>query len=199
MIDVKLYDILWETKGAGPSPFDNRRTEIYFAGCDKALSGNPCENCFNPSLWNRSSSIPRNVDEIVKLLNDSNVPKYVTIVGGEPTDQMDALLDLAKQLSENDYHVMLFTWHSVEWLKKNMKGQEKLFDIVVTGPYDPKYHMYNEQNDNGINNVIGSFNQQLFLPKSNTIIKNLNIVEKLILNKDNVLEVVLNVSGASYV
>ena len=167
MATVKLFDVLWRTKNAGASPDDNRRTELYFAGCQKALSGNPCKNCFNPALWDSKSNIPQDVIKIVDALDRHNIPKYITLVGGEPTDQKEGLIALVDELYKRGYETILFTWHDPFWVRVNI-GIETLKKIayVVCGPYDETQRIYDTTKDDGIHNVIGSGNQIILRYKS---------------------------------
>lgn len=160
MATIKLHDILWQTKNGGASPNDNRRTELYFAGCQKALSGNPCKNCFNPKLWDSKFHIPHDVREIVDVLDMHNIPKYITIVGGEPTDQIDGLKELIPLLKQKEYETILFSWHDPEWIIQKL-GYEILKNLsyVVCGPYEEEHRIYDTSKDDGIHNVIGSDNQ----------------------------------------
>lgn len=190
MSSVKLYDILWRVKNAGPSPDDNRRTELYFAGCQKALSGDPCKNCFNPSLWDGSKNIPLNPVEIVDQLDRQNIPKYITIVGGEPTDQLEGLVELISILKKRGYHIMLFTWHKFKWIKE-MFGRVNLknIDILVTEVYVEEQRIYNTDLDDGVHNVIGSGNQRIIteLDKRWPNIIKADRVESMTLTIDNKL------------
>ena len=88
MAVIKLHDILWQTKNGGASPDDNRRTELYFAGCRKALSGNPCKNCFNPETWNFNYGSPFTVhteDEVLAYMEPDYI-KGITLLGGDPVE-----------------------------------------------------------------------------------------------------------------
>ena len=160
MATIKLHDILWRTKNGGASPDDNRRTELYFAGCRKALSGNPCKNCFNPALWDNKNHIPHESKEIADALDAHKIPKYITIVGGEPTDQPEGLQELIDLLWERHYEIILFTWHDVEYLLRNFgMGLFNKIAYAVCGPYDEAYRIYDTSKDDGVHNVIGSANQ----------------------------------------
>ena len=163
MAQIKLHDILWQTKNAGASPDDNRRTELYFAGCQKALSGHPCKNCFNPALWDNSKHIPHDVEEIVDMLDMHNIPKYITIVGGEPTDQLEGLKELIPLLKKRDYETIMFTWRDPVWVADQL-GQDILADLayVICGPYEEEHRIYDTAKDDGIHNAIGSDNQVIF-------------------------------------
>jgi len=160
MTTVKLHDILWRTKNAGASPDDNRRTELYFAGCQKALSGNPCKDCFNPALWDNKNHIPHNVSEIVDALDLHKIPKHITIVGGEPTDQKEGLIELIDLLYKRGYETIMFTWRSPFWIRVNI-GVSTLKKLAYTicGPYEEEHRIYDTSRDDGIHNAIGSDNQ----------------------------------------
>lgn len=187
---IRLFDVLWEVKNAGPSPVDNRRTELYFGGCKRAMEGNACPDCFNPLLWNGDVCRPRTPESVVQSLNANHIPKYVTIVGGEPTDQLEGLKELGRILKEHGYHIMLFSWRSVEWMKENLGADIINFDIIVTDPYVKSERIYSTEIDDGIHNVIGSGNQRIFLPIKD-IFYYARDVKELILHPNNELEVVL--------
>lgn len=89
MSAVKLYDIRWVSHTAGPSPVTtkfgpNARVELFFMGCKKAINGNPCNGCFNPTLWQTIKG-SRELDpvEMVAHIEKFAPQKYITIVGGE--------------------------------------------------------------------------------------------------------------------
>lgn len=190
-ITIRLYDILWRVKNAGPSPDNNKRTELYFGGCNKALSGHPCKDCFNPTLWDYSTCYPKWPEEIADVLDNSKIPKYVTIVGGEPTDQLGGLFELGRILHERGYHLMLFSWRSIEWFKDNLLDEElKWFNIIVTDPYDCTQRIYNTNRDDGVHNVIGSANQRIWLTAIDKWFK-AGDVRLMTVGKNNKTEVVL--------
>lgn len=190
---VRLYDILWQVKNAGPSPDNNRRTELYFAGCKKALNGNPCKNCFNPTLWDSSKCYPLSPVNIVDNLDRQKIPKYVTIVGGEPTDQIEGLVDLITILHNRGYHIMLFTWRSYEWVAEQIgKINLNKIDVMITEPYVEEFRIYDRSKDDGIHNVIGSGNQQVIVNHKGKITKYLaKDIEELKLDYSNILNVKL--------
>lgn len=192
MNDVRIYDILWRTPNSGPSPDNNLRTEIYFGGCKRAMAGNPCPNCFNPDLWDGSKCYPKNPKDIVREIIRHEVPRYITIVGGEPTDQMPGLEDLIRELKSNGFHVMLFTWHSMDWLKDNMKHEiREICDIIVTEPYKADERIYDTSKCDGVHEVIGSGNQQVWIPREDRYYLAGELSE-LILNEKNEMKVIKN-------
>lgn len=183
-----IYDIKWETKTAGPSPEGNRM-ELFTFGCKRAVEGNPCAGCFNSALWDNSvaekSYTPQEIaDNIRKWAKH----KYITIGGGEPTDQMDDLVELCRILKEYGFHIMVYTWRElVESLPKPMdsfdhpigitearhfgmgRGFEKLLkniDMLVDGQFRQEECMYDGERDDGMFNSVGSANQIIWDAKA---------------------------------
>lgn len=95
----------FETFGTVDGP--GIRFVVFFKGCPLR-----CLYCHNPDTWTTSGGKLLSVDEIV-----SNINKYrnyyqnggVTISGGEPLMQLDFLIELAKKIKENKYHLAIDT------------------------------------------------------------------------------------------
>ena len=190
---VKLYDIRWVSHTAGFSPIKtkfgpNVRTELFFMGCKKAISGNPCKECFNPKLWKDITGArelnPANMAEHIEKFAPN---KYITIVGGEPFDQPEGLTDLCEELKKRDFHIIVFTHYTLkgtfkQWKKysdyyfaflKNRKMPDiiegwthdlfirflKNIDILVDGEYDKDKRIYDESLHDGFHDAVGSSNQ----------------------------------------
>lgn len=158
-----VFDIRWDVTTAGPSPDDNKRTEIYLSGCGKAVNGDPCIGCFNTDLWYAERGKLTSPEDIVARINKFASNKYVSICGGEPTDQLDELIDLARQLKKNGYHVLMYTWKTFTDLINDV-SYAPLFesiDVVIDGVYDHKQRVYRDNGDDGLFSSIGSGNQRV--------------------------------------
>ena len=197
MVNIAVFDIRYEIKNAGPSPHDNRRTELYFAGCDKAASGNPCKNCFNPMIWQRDKALVKSVQDFLDCLNKHNIPRFITLVGGEPTDQLDGLVEFGRLAKADGYHIILFSWHDVEWLKAKLDDAVYYFDIIIPGEYLESRRIYDESKDDGLHNMVGSRNQYIWLPKEGELAKAADL-SSLALNKERVLEVTYSDGSKKY-
>lgn len=189
---ISMFDIRYRIKNAGPSPDDNRRTELYFAGCRKAASGSPCKNCFNPMIWQPENTLMKTPAEFLDCLERHNIPKYITLVGGEPTDQLEGLLGFARLAKEKGYHIILFSWHDKKWLEENLKDGAKCFDIIVPGEYREELHIYNEGKDDGLHNAVGSANQSIWITAHAKVIS-AGIISSLKLVKEKSGSLVLEV------
>lgn len=162
---MKIFNAKWTSYSAGPSPDNNKRTEIFLHGCKRAMSGNPCKHCFNPQLWDSSKNL-RN-EHWVNVGNKiiAHAPnKYVTFVGGEPLDQLDELSNLCHMLKQHGFHIIVFTNHKLRFLvKKNPSyalNQLLLnIDILIDGQYEENLRIYEEGFGDGLRDAVGSANQ----------------------------------------
>ena len=173
------FDIKWRTDTAGPSPDKNMRTEIFLLGCSKAQKGNPCKGCFNSVTWDiGKAEHSRDPLEIADFIIKNAPNKYITIGGGEPTDQINYLIPLIKKLKENDFHIMMYTWRNFEyetslfWHKNHPYEYrlriedwiklEKYIDILVDGEYKQEERLYQQDLGDGMLSSIGSGNQCVY-------------------------------------
>lgn len=170
---ILLRNCNWSVKTAGPSPFDNERTELFLLGCRKAIEGNPCKGCFNSSTWDNSKAEwSHDIDLMAKHINNNAPHKYITIGGGEPTDQIDNLILLCKKLKEFGFHIMIYTWRSLNSMLegdsqgvhiKNIcsKTKEllKYIDIVVDGEFKEEERLWDGDKKDGLISSVGSGNQ----------------------------------------
>lgn len=186
---LRIFDIKWEVTTAGPSPNNNKRIEVFLLGCKKAMDNNPCKGCFNSPTWDKSiAQFARDPIEVADMINDNcdKDNKYITIGGGEPTDQIDYLIPFVKRLKEHDFHILMYTWRSLKDIMKTpaieldcintdninalfvlekpifaVKFKEllKYLDILVDGEFKQDELLWDINNSNTARNFIGSGNQ----------------------------------------
>lgn len=210
MSGIKLRDCKWQVKTAGPSPFDNNRTELFLLGCKKAMSGKPCEGCFNSSTWDDSKAIFSH-DPILmaKHINNNAPNKYITIGGGEPTDQIDNLIILCKELKKYNFNIMIYTWKSLINVLKDytfavhfkdkitheiINNEEKhkfiellkYVDIVVDGEYKQEERLWDGTKEDGLISSVGSGNQIIW-DINNKRGFNMKDIDSILMNNDNTL------------
>lgn len=161
---IKIFSINWNATTAGPSPFKNERVEVFCLGCKKASSGNPCKGCFNSCTWEDDAEYSIDPVEVAKQINKLSKNKYITIGGGEPTDQEDAVYILCKELKKYGKHILMYTWRDNEYIFKSKLLD--VIDIAVTGEYLESERLYKEEENDGFFNSIGSANQRILDVKS---------------------------------
>lgn len=82
-VGLKVFDVKLEATTAGPSPDDNKRTEVFLLGCEKACQGDSCPGCFNSLTWDMDKAeFSRDPIELAAFLNECTPNKYITIGGG---------------------------------------------------------------------------------------------------------------------
>ena len=172
---LRIFDIKWRVTTAGPSPNNNERIEVFLLGCDKAISGNPCKGCFNSPTWDKSiAEFARDPIEVADMINDGCDPnnKYVTIGGGEPSDQIEYLIPFVKRLKEHGFHVIMYTWrelrdilnpilrsYEVTMRARNFKEVLKYIDIIIDGEFKQDEVLWDINDSNTARNFVGSGNQ----------------------------------------
>lgn len=199
-----LRDVRWSVKTAGPSPDDNNRTEIFLLGCKKAMSGNPCKGCFNSSTWDASKAeFSHDPIKMAEHINEHAPNKYITIGGGEPTDQIDNLLILCKELKKYGFHIMVYT--HLELMKYIEKGLilnpasifraklrrlAKAVDIIVDGEYKQEERLWDGEKEDGLLSSVGSGNQIIWNTKKKYGFA-MKDVDSIFLTKSNDLQYIL--------
>ncbi len=83
------------------------RTVVFLQGCYFKCSG-----CHNKSTWDIKNGQEMSINELANILKEKAFNKKITISGGEPLMQKDALLELLKEL--DGYDIFLYTGHEYE-------------------------------------------------------------------------------------
>ena len=82
------------------------RTVLFMQGCNLQ-----CKGCHNKSTWDINKGIERDIDDLVEELNKNVFNKKITISGGEPLFQKDALVELIYKLYDKGFDIALYTGH----------------------------------------------------------------------------------------
>jgi len=111
------------------------RAVIWVQGCDFG-----CKGCIVPESWDRDTGEEVDISELVTwVLNQPNV-EGITLSGGEPMLQAEALSSLIDQIREvRNLGVMCYTGYRLEYLKAQGDiAQKRLLtktDLLVDGVY----------------------------------------------------------------
>lgn len=102
---------------------------VFFQGCHIH-----CKGCQNPDLQDPSGGYNANTDTIVHIVSTYDYYNSIVFLGGEPTEQEEALLDIASRVN---IPCVLFTGRSYEELSSDIK--DKMY-MVIDGPYIEELH-----------------------------------------------------------
>lgn len=181
---MKIYKIIERTCVEGPG----ERFCIWVQGCSRH-----CDGCFAKATWDFSSGEEFSVNELFEMIKSQKNIEGVTFLGGEPFEQKEELLKLAKLIKTENLSVVCFTGFRIEELKsKNDNIINELLnniDVLIDGGFE-------KENFDLSRPWVGSSNQRyIFLTdkyNENIITQYKNKVEMRI-SKDG--EIVINGMG----
>lgn len=112
-----------------------RRSVVQVSGCSIR-----CQGCYVPETHNRSNGVLTPISAIVSEIEAKRKEHDgVTILGGEPFDQAEALAVLVGDLKEKNLHLTLYTGYNIENLRERDEPciSDILFhiDLLIDGPY----------------------------------------------------------------
>ncbi len=127
---INLHDFLAHSTENGPGT----RAVIWVQGC--TLS---CPGCFNPATHDTGVRQLVSVEELVaKILTIPDI-EGVTISGGEPFLQAEALVEFARRMQDADLGVLVFSGFSYETLSQSedpaWKALLAVCDLLVAGQF----------------------------------------------------------------
>ena len=120
----------WPNKSLCDGP--GIRSLLFCQGCDIH-----CPGCQNPSSWDPDAGIEKEVAELAKEIVSSSDNKKVTITGGEPLLQKEAVAELIRLLDESGMDIALYTGHDKEDVPAGILYHIK---YLKYGPYKKELH-----------------------------------------------------------
>ncbi|MFH1562957.1 MAG: 4Fe-4S single cluster domain-containing protein [Nitrospirota bacterium] len=126
-----IHSKLASSRANGPG----ERAVIWLQGCPFR-----CAGCFNPELRKPKAGKEIGVNELFEWLSNINGISGLTLSGGEPTEQIPALLPFLKRIREKTtLSVLLFSGRSIEQITSLSGGNKllSLVDVLIDGRYDP--------------------------------------------------------------
>ncbi|RBP64516.1 ribonucleoside-triphosphate reductase class III activase subunit [Alkalibaculum bacchi] len=137
-MNIRVAGIVKESIVDGPGI----RYVIFAQGCK-----HNCPGCHNPRTHSFDEGYMVDIDDIIKELSLNPLLDGITFSGGEPLEQGDEFLDLAKRIKENsNLNIMVYTGYLYEAIIHSQNNSWKellhLCDILVDGPFMEKEKDY---------------------------------------------------------
>ncbi len=128
---LRLFALAWPVTALGPGV----RAVLWVAGCPR-----DCPGCISPEMQPDDAGEDVPVSVLAARLERIAAPlDGVTISGGEPFDQPEALADLLDRLRamRPDWNVLVYTGYLIEELRADPVRAVLLehIDILADGPY----------------------------------------------------------------
>ena len=159
-----------------------RRLGIWFQGCSLR-----CEGCISVDTWATAKTlIP--IEQLMMTLS-SYLPLIdgITISGGEPFDQFEALLAIVVQLrKKTKVDILVYTGYSVEDITEQLQQIKPYIDVLISDPF--------QRQSSQTLRLRGSDNQRLHCFSSQAIEK-FAYYQQTVTTKDKVLDVMFDAEG----
>lgn len=149
-MDINLHNIAYPVRSLGPG----KRVAIWVAGC-----GRNCRGCMTPQLQDPAAGFTMNTSKLVKrLLHLQPELQGVSITGGEPFEQSDAVAEILTKLKtlRPCWDILLYSGYRLEEINKcGDRGVRFLsdIDILIDGSF--------QERTPASDGIRGSTNQQI--------------------------------------
>jgi anaerobic ribonucleoside-triphosphate reductase activating protein len=127
-----------------------KRVGVWFEGCSLG-----CVGCISQHTWKQSQENKTTIEEVVKEVCGFDT-KRVTISGGEPFEQPEALLALLQALRDKGFNdILLYSGYEFAYLQKHFGEILELLDALIDGRF--------EKSQESKEAYRGSANQRLYI------------------------------------
>ena len=127
---IRLAGIVPESIVDGPG----YRLAVFVQGCPHA-----CPGCHNPNSHDFAGGYLSDTAEVIAKMGKNPLVRGVTLTGGEPMMQAEALCEIASAAREKGLNVWCYTGFTLEALKREGNTARmrllSLIDVLVDGPY----------------------------------------------------------------
>ena len=109
------------------------RYSIFVQGCyHKFLGGH------NPESHDVNGGYLKDIEEILKEIDENPLLDGVTLSGGEPMLQVEALIELSKEIKKRNLNIVLYSGYTYEQIINdvNKKRLLELCDMLVDGKFE---------------------------------------------------------------
>ena len=120
------------------------RSVIWTQGCR-----HHCPGCHNPETHDFNKGFLREVSDVCEEIKNIEFQDGITLSGGDPLEQIDACLEIAKYVQSLGLNVWCYTGYTIEALLKrcekepNLKELLENIDVLVDSPFILELKSYN--------------------------------------------------------
>ena len=129
-MEIRLAGIVSESIVDGPG----YRLAVFVQGCPHA-----CPGCHNPKTHDFDGGYLSDTAEIIARLGKNPLVRGVTLTGGEPMMQAEALCEIAQAAKAKGMNVWCYTGFTLEalWAQNHSACMQLLesIDVLVDGPF----------------------------------------------------------------
>ena len=118
---MRLSGVVRESIVDGPG----LRLTVFLQGCP-----HQCEGCHNPQTHDPNGGYDCDTDKILEALDQNPLLRGVTLSGGEPIEQAEKLLQLAKAVRARNKDIVLFSGYTFEELLEMGKARPSVLELL---------------------------------------------------------------------
>jgi len=129
LVRVRLHAFLPASRANGPG----LRAVLWFQGCTLG-----CPGCFNPGTHDPAAGREESAVSVANaILGRQEEIDGVSISGGEPFQQPEALLDLLRRIEAGGLSRLAFSGYTLREIERQPLGPAILrhLDVLIAGPY----------------------------------------------------------------
>lgn len=126
------------------------RSVLFVQGCSRH-----CADCQNPGTHDKTSHEVVTVQEVFQRIAKACRNKRITISGGEPLEQTEAVFELLKLLKTDGFETCLYTSNALEDVPDEILAY---LDYIKCGPFRKNFKNLDSQ-------YFGSINQKFYSVK----------------------------------
>ena len=126
---IRVHDVLPRSSIYGPG----ERWVLWVQGCTLG-----CKGCWNVETWSRRTGTERTVASLVSELEaaaSAGDLEGISLLGGEPLQQAEPVLELIYAAREMGLSVLLYTGYEPEEYDPTMQACHDGSDLVIGGRY----------------------------------------------------------------
>jgi len=107
-----------------------QRFAIWVQGCTLG-----CKGCWNQQFWSTNNGYEKSIGQLIGEIQSIPGTEGITLLGGEPLQQAEGVLNLIQKCQELGYTVFLYTGYEIREFDEVMQNCFESSDIVITGRY----------------------------------------------------------------
>ena len=145
---MNIHRIINNTKSEGPG----NRVAIWTQGCSRH-----CKGCMAKDTWPHINNQKMSIEEILSIVTKNPTIEGVTILGGEPFEQVQELSQLTQGIKDKGLSTIIFTGYTYEQLRDSgnsyIEAILSSIDVIIDGPYIQELRSFSRP-------MVGSDNQR---------------------------------------
>lgn len=128
-MQIRLFGTVNDSIVDGPG----LRYSVFTQGCKHA-----CKGCHNPGSHAMDGGYLKEVEDIVKEIDNNPLLDGVTLSGGEPLLQPESLIELCKEVKKRNLNILLYSGYTYEEILTLGEAERELLslcDVLVDGKF----------------------------------------------------------------